>query len=353
MSNKEKLITEPNTTQIPNVILDYWINKLDELEFKILLFICRKTLGWRKRKDKIAICQICEAMGKSDRPVRRALSRLIKFQLVNRVMNKTGYGDNAPNSYEINMINISKKEKLEGGVGAQKTPRGGRKRPQGGADTPSTKPTTLKPTISKKAMPGGQPVHNSENPNEELEGVGGVLPFSKEKKEEEKASPEKKKSTRKYPRPAQEEEVFQWLKSLNLNTEENTLSYWAHTYPKSKLENAYAHLAYKMSKGYTPKNLGGFFLNLVKTENSPITDDCLENKKFAQQIKDKLGWASLNLHERFCSEDSRPDYDLPYRINKEDFRERLQRMWELKKGSRGQYEPTYSEDSEDYEEIYD
>lgn len=352
MSNHEKLINEPNTTQIHNVILDYWIRELDEIEFKILLFICRKTFGWHKKRDRISISQICDAIDKSDSAVRKALSRLIKFGLVKRVMNKTSYGDNAPNSYEINMLTINKKQKLDRGVGSGETPGGGLVRPQGGSGGTPTKPTTLKPTISKKALPGGQPVHNPENPNEELEDLDKVLPFSKEKKEE-KAAPEKKKSTRKYPRPAQEEEVFQWLKTLNLNTEENTLSYWAHTYPKSKLENAYAHLAYKMSKGYTPKNLGGFFLNLVKTENSPITDDCLENKKLAQQIKDKLGWASLNLHERFCSEDSRPDYDLPYRINKEDFRERLQRMWELKKGSRGLSEPTYSEDSEDYEEIYD
>jgi len=352
MSEQEKLIHEPNTTQIPNIVLDHWIHELDELEFKVLLFICRKTFGWRKKKDRISISQICEFLNKTERPIQKAINRLIHFKLLIRTFNKTSVGDNAPNSYEINVIQLNKKQKVDRGGVSEATPPSRRMRHPLVSDGTPTKPTTLKPTTTKGNACEESIVHNSKQ-EEELGSVE-VLPFSIN--ENEKAKP-KSKSSRKYPRPPHEEETFQWLKTLKLNTNEDTLSFWAHTYARNKLESAWAHLSYKMLNGYTPDNLGGFFLNLVKTENSPITNECLENKKLAEIFKGKTHWASLHLHERFCCEESRPDYDLPYRIATEDFKERLLRMWELKTGRQyqGQQETKEKvyEDEEEMAECYE
>lgn len=51
----------PNTTQVPNVILDEWMPKLKDIELRVLLVVVRQTLGWlenaetgtRKEKDWI------------------------------------------------------------------------------------------------------------------------------------------------------------------------------------------------------------------------------------------------------------------------------------------------------------
>jgi len=52
----EKLLI-PNTTQIPNVILDMLLPALPEPETKCILYICRRTFGFGKVKDRISLSQ--------------------------------------------------------------------------------------------------------------------------------------------------------------------------------------------------------------------------------------------------------------------------------------------------------
>ena len=59
MNQKQQVkIYQPNTTQIHNVILDYWMSILPNAEFKCLLAIARKTFGWQKKNDTITKKQI-------------------------------------------------------------------------------------------------------------------------------------------------------------------------------------------------------------------------------------------------------------------------------------------------------
>ncbi len=53
--NKNNLI--PNSTQIPNVILDFLIPRLPEAEGRCLLYICRRTFGFHKEIDRISFSQ--------------------------------------------------------------------------------------------------------------------------------------------------------------------------------------------------------------------------------------------------------------------------------------------------------
>lgn len=62
-----KRIYLPNTTQTPNDILDNHIKELSGSEFKVIMVILRKTLGWHKWADYISISQIMEATGLSNR----------------------------------------------------------------------------------------------------------------------------------------------------------------------------------------------------------------------------------------------------------------------------------------------
>lgn len=53
--NKHNLI--PNSSQIPNVILDLVLPRISEAEARCLLYICRRTFGFHKDEDNISFSQ--------------------------------------------------------------------------------------------------------------------------------------------------------------------------------------------------------------------------------------------------------------------------------------------------------
>lgn len=94
----------PNSTQIPNVLLDFVIPRISEAEGKCLLYICRRTYGFHKERDRISLTQFVEGLKDKDygsglsRPaVVEALRNLIGAGLVKTIPTSKG------NYYEINL----------------------------------------------------------------------------------------------------------------------------------------------------------------------------------------------------------------------------------------------------------
>lgn len=56
----------PNTTQIPNVLMDFVIPGLPEGEAKCLLYICRRTYGFHKDQDRISLSQFIKGIKTRD-----------------------------------------------------------------------------------------------------------------------------------------------------------------------------------------------------------------------------------------------------------------------------------------------
>lgn len=56
----------PNSTQIPDVLLDLWMAELSGSEFKVLLYIARRTYGFGKEWDTISLNQISNGIRKRD-----------------------------------------------------------------------------------------------------------------------------------------------------------------------------------------------------------------------------------------------------------------------------------------------
>lgn len=46
-----------NTTQVPDEIFDYWLSRLSDAELRVLLYIVRRTLGFKKQADAIKPAQ--------------------------------------------------------------------------------------------------------------------------------------------------------------------------------------------------------------------------------------------------------------------------------------------------------
>ena len=70
------MIQVPNHTQIPNTFIDESMSKLSHAQFKVLIAICRKTIGWHKHSDYISISQIMELANVSNKTAVNALVQL-------------------------------------------------------------------------------------------------------------------------------------------------------------------------------------------------------------------------------------------------------------------------------------
>lgn len=74
-------------TRIPNEIIDFYMGKLSHAQFKVLIFILRKTLGWNKKSDIISLSQITSACGISKPTAVTALKELNDMGLISTQKN--------------------------------------------------------------------------------------------------------------------------------------------------------------------------------------------------------------------------------------------------------------------------
>ena len=90
----------PNSTQIPDVILDEWMPHLSGAELTIVLAVARKTFGWGKSYDRIGIGQMMECTGLKRRAVQLACDSLEAAGIL--LIRVSGDGV-TPNAYKLNM----------------------------------------------------------------------------------------------------------------------------------------------------------------------------------------------------------------------------------------------------------
>lgn len=56
----------PNSTQVPNVVLDFIIPQIPEAEGRCLLYVCRRTFGFHKEMDRISFSQFIDGIKTKD-----------------------------------------------------------------------------------------------------------------------------------------------------------------------------------------------------------------------------------------------------------------------------------------------
>ena len=79
----------PNTSDIPNILFDYWMNILTPAEFKVLMCIARKTYGWHKEFDLISLKQIEKMTGLSRKGIVKNIDVLMSHGLLIKIKSKT------------------------------------------------------------------------------------------------------------------------------------------------------------------------------------------------------------------------------------------------------------------------
>ena len=64
--NRFKGFRSPNTTPIPDEVFDELLADLSGAEVKVLLYICRRTFGWKKESDNISLNQMLHGITRRD-----------------------------------------------------------------------------------------------------------------------------------------------------------------------------------------------------------------------------------------------------------------------------------------------
>lgn len=105
----------PNTTQIPNVILDRWLPHLSGSELKVVMYVCRRTYGFGKEQDSISLSQMADGITKKDGTIldhgaglsksaaAAACKSLAEKGVLSRTLNTSQSGGAAPTGYQLNL----------------------------------------------------------------------------------------------------------------------------------------------------------------------------------------------------------------------------------------------------------
>ena len=103
----------PNSTQIPNLILDKILPLIPEGEGKCLLYICRRTFGFHKLADRISFTQFMKGIKTRDGKILDFGAGLSRSVVSESLSNLTKAGailvqkDFLGNRYEINLSMVS------------------------------------------------------------------------------------------------------------------------------------------------------------------------------------------------------------------------------------------------------
>ena len=59
----------PNTTPVPDELFDFLLPKLGEAELRVLLYVIRRTLGFKRSSDQISLKKLVEGIKTADAKV--------------------------------------------------------------------------------------------------------------------------------------------------------------------------------------------------------------------------------------------------------------------------------------------
>src|SRR4051812_14429314 len=105
----------PNTTPVPDVLFDELLLQLDNAELRVLLYIIRRTYGFKKNSDDISISQMVAGIKRKDgtvldggtgmakSSVTRALSGLLAKKIIVARRNQSRERGNEPTTYALRL----------------------------------------------------------------------------------------------------------------------------------------------------------------------------------------------------------------------------------------------------------
>lgn len=121
-----------------------------------------------------------------------------------------------------------------------------------------------------------------------------------------------------FPLTKEQLEIYFWLKTQGLNTDDDTLNYWVRIYKVDRIKEVVKFAQRRLSEGQKIRNIGGWIHKLLKTGLAVVNDDCKDNRDFAQSFVRENQWTDLAIYEKYVR-DKITDSDLPLTITKNEF----------------------------------
>jgi DNA-binding Lrp family transcriptional regulator len=109
----------PNTTPVPDELFDDLLADLSGAEVKVILYICRRTFGFKKESDTISISQMTGGIQKKDGDqldrgtglskdsVARAVKGLEEKGVILRTRRRSEAKGDEPTTYRLNILPVS------------------------------------------------------------------------------------------------------------------------------------------------------------------------------------------------------------------------------------------------------
>ena len=125
----------PNYTPVPDQLFDEHLHLLSGAELKVLLYICRRTFGFKRGSDNISLNQMLSGIVKKDgtrldngtglskSTLLKAIKSLVDMNLIVSEQRSSESNGNEPTNYRLN-VRDSLERDSEGGVSENRTPLG-------------------------------------------------------------------------------------------------------------------------------------------------------------------------------------------------------------------------------------
>ncbi len=121
--------------------------------------------------------------------------------------------------------------------------------------------------------------------------------------------------------------IFTWLKSQDLNTDENTLNHWARIYPPERLQEIVNFAKLRIKQGQKIKNIGGWIHKFLLSNLPVVNDMSRQNLKHAQQFIKENKWTNVKIYEKYLKDEITGD-DLPLTLSQETFERALESLFQ-------------------------
>src|SRR5258708_13009575 len=126
--------TAPNYTQVPDELFDDLMTDLSGAELKVLLYIIRRTFGFKKTEDNISLSQMLNGItkkegevldkgtGLSKKTLLAALNTLEEKNIIITERRRSAERGNEPTTYKLNIVGPSSSNNPDTTPGVKTTP---------------------------------------------------------------------------------------------------------------------------------------------------------------------------------------------------------------------------------------
>jgi hypothetical protein len=132
---------------------------------------------------------------------------------------------------------------------------------------------------------------------------------------------------KKYKLTEEQTKIYAWLKSQNLNTDDQTLCYWVKKYPSRRIQEVVNFGNTRKDAGQNIRNMGGWVQKFLKTGQAVVDDNCKTNKEFSLSFAVSEKWNDLKIYEKYVKDIATGD-DLSLNMDSKDFKRCLEALYQ-------------------------